>query len=49
MNASEHIVSINTDPDAPIHSVAHVAITGDLYEIIPALTCRIREEQHASI
>ena len=49
MNASEHIVSINTDPDAPIHSVAHIAITGDLYEILPALTRRIREEQHESI
>lgn len=49
MNASEHIVSINTDPDAPIHGVAHVAITGDLYEIIPALIRRIREEKHESL
>ena len=49
MNASEHIVSINTDPNAPIHHVAHIAITGDLYEIIPALIRQIREEQHASV
>ena len=49
MNASEHIVSINTDPDAPIHSVAHIAITGDLYEIIPALIRRIKEGQYASL
>jgi len=49
MNASEHIVSINTDPNAPIHSVAHVAVTGDLYEIIPALIRRIREEKHESL
>ena len=47
MNASEHIVSINTDPDAPIHRVAHIAITGDLYEILPALIRRLRGEEHA--
>ena len=41
MNASEHIISINTDPDAPIHSVAHVAITGDLYEIVPEMIRRL--------
>ena len=44
MNASEHIVSINSDPNAPIHSVAHIAITADLYEVVPALIRRIREE-----
>ena len=49
MNASEHIVSINTDKDAPIHSVAHIAITGDLYEIVPALTRRIREGKHEAL
>ena len=49
MNASEHIVAINTDPKAPINQVAHIAITGDLYEILPALTRRIREEKHASL
>ena len=42
MNASEHIISINTDPDAPIHQVAHIAITGDLYEILPELIRKIR-------
>ena len=42
MNASEHIVSINTDPDAPIHKAAHIAITGDLYEILPELIRKIK-------
>ena len=34
MNASEHIVAINTDRTAPIFETAHVAIVGDLYDTI---------------
>ena len=37
MKASEVIVSINTDPDAPINQIAHYAIIGDLYDVIPEL------------
>ena len=37
MSSSELIIAINTDKDAPIMKVAHVAILGDLYEIIPSL------------
>ncbi|MBQ6322651.1 MAG: FAD-binding protein [Lachnospiraceae bacterium] len=43
MNGSDHIVSINTDPNAPIFDVAHIAIVGDLYQILPALIAQLKE------
>ncbi len=37
MNESAIIISINTDPDAPINSIADYVITGDVAEVIPKL------------
>jgi electron transfer flavoprotein alpha subunit len=35
MNESNKIIAINTDPDAPIFSIAHYGIVGDVMQIIP--------------
>jgi electron transfer flavoprotein alpha subunit len=37
MNSSELIIAINTDKNAPIMKTAHIAMVGDLYQIIPGL------------
>ncbi|MFO7941195.1 MAG: electron transfer flavoprotein subunit alpha [Bacillota bacterium] len=37
MRSSERIIAINRDEHAPIFDVAHYALVGDLYEIIPGL------------
>ncbi|MEI8171976.1 MAG: electron transfer flavoprotein subunit alpha [Deltaproteobacteria bacterium] len=43
MQTSDVIIAINTDPDAPIFKVATYGIVGDVYEVVPALTARLRE------
>ncbi len=43
MNASDHIVSINNDKDAPIFDTAHIAIVGDLYDVVPKLINQLKE------
>lgn len=37
MDGSSMIISINNDPEAPIHKIADYAIVGDLNEVIPKI------------
>jgi electron transfer flavoprotein alpha subunit len=42
MKGSTVVVAINKDPGAPIFTVAHYGIVGDLHEVLPALTEAVR-------
>lgn len=43
MKNADYIFAINNDPKAGIFNVAHYAIVGDLYEVVPRLIQRIKE------
>ena len=43
MKDSELVVAVNSDRDAPIFKVADVCIVGDIVEMVPALTRRMKQ------
>ena len=43
MQDSDMVIAINRDSSAPIFEVATYGIVGDLFQIVPAITSRIRE------
>ena len=43
MKGSKNVIAINKDAEAPIFEIADVAVVGNLFEIVPALTEEIKK------
>jgi electron transfer flavoprotein alpha subunit len=43
MRTSKVIVAVNTDKDAPIFTIANYGIVGDLFQVVPEMTKKLRE------
>jgi len=43
IGGAEKIVAINKDPEAPIFNVADYSIVGDLFQVLPAMTAKVKE------
>jgi electron transfer flavoprotein alpha subunit len=48
MKGSRTIVAVNKDPEAPIFEIADVAVVGDLFQVVTALTEEIRKAKGSS-
>jgi len=49
MQDSDYIIAVNKDRRAPIFEVAHLGIVGDVFEIIPAVTRKLRESGASAV
>jgi electron transfer flavoprotein alpha subunit len=49
MQDSDMVIAINRDKNAPIFEVATYGIVGDLFQVIPAITSKIRELKQKQI
>jgi electron transfer flavoprotein alpha subunit len=47
MQDSDVVIAINRDASAPIFEVATYGIVGDLFQVVPGITNRIRELRKA--
>jgi len=45
MQTAKHIIAINTDPDAQIFQVADLGIVGDMFDLLPAVIEKLRENE----
>ncbi len=45
MRGSEYVVAINHDPSAPIFKLADFGVVADLFEVVPILIERVRQER----
>ena len=44
---AKRILAVNTDPEAPIMSIADYAVVGDLHEVLPAVSAELRRRRGA--
>jgi electron transfer flavoprotein alpha subunit len=47
MRESEKIIAVNVDRQAPIFTVAHFGVLGDLHAVLPRLTEKIKQGKHS--
>ncbi|MBT5641829.1 electron transfer flavoprotein subunit alpha/FixB family protein, partial [Candidatus Bathyarchaeota archaeon] len=44
MKTSDVIIAVNKDPDAPIFGISTLGVVGDLYDVVPGLIEKLKEQ-----